>query len=267
MNKKILLMLSLILPLLLTISVVGIAPVFADDVSVTFDVDGHLVIEHSSEDSSSWHPGEIGQTNTFEGTGSFIGAYSGYTGNYGSLSTYVNAEANSWAQLEVTDYQNFNVLSANHIYNTEGFFSAGAQGDGAELNLKMIGSMYVWSEATNPYSQPALFGEDIYKHLQVNQSDVVQTDLGLAVDTTEGTATLYNSNIWGWGISESGSGYTNYAGGTRTVTATGTGSYMQTGFGLDYLEFNGFVAPSGGSLILSGGFASGLTGTYSMSGN
>jgi len=240
----------------------------ASNLTVTFDIEsGTLTVIHTGKDTTFWHPGQIGEVNQFDAAGDFEGTYIGQTsGPYGGLFSRVNAESDSWASFWAQDWQHFNVLSGNHIYNTDGYFAAWASGDPAEMNMKFVGSMYVWSEATNPYYEPCLLGSSIGKHAVVTQSGVLEGDLLLAVSTT-GFATLQNSNIWGWGISEGGSAYTNYGGGTRSVSATGNGIYQQNGYGKDHLRFNGLEFPSGGYVSLTGYFIGGISGTYDMEGD
>jgi len=240
-------------------------------VEVEFSVtDGFVGINARGIDSSFWHTGEVGQNNIFTGTGSFTGTYRVVGGNYGSLQTFINVASSSSASFDMQEQIFFNILSANHIYNVEGFFEAWASGDdGVEMNLKSIGSMYVWSEATNPYSEPPLQGQYIGKMALVwdwDESDAPQAYLWLDV-STDGSATMSNSNIWGWSISESGSATTNYAGGTRTVSATGDGYLYQEAYGEDYLTFNGATLPGGGYASLGIDFDSGITMTYQMTGN
>jgi len=64
-------------------------------VDADFDVPGggYLRIQATGFDHSTWHPGAIGQQNTFEGWGGFGGTYDSYDGSFGALSTYVNAAA------------------------------------------------------------------------------------------------------------------------------------------------------------------------------
>jgi hypothetical protein len=163
-----------------------------------------------------------------------------------------------------------NVLSANHEYGLVGNYRAIADGTNAAMNLKSIGwgaSPGGWQEATNPYSNPPLQGQVIGKYLDLYKNGDMVAQLTLLV-TTDGTATMNNSNIWGWGISEgtsqSGSAFTNYGGGNRTVTSTGTGTYTQTGSGENVLNFNGFNMPAGGNASVILNFLNGLNGTYTM---
>lgn len=191
---------------------------------------GSVVITATGIDASTWHPGAVGQVNNFTASGEFTVQYDAYAGSYGSLQTYVNASSTLGATFTMTDAHDFNILSANHNYNTTGVFYARATGVDAEMNLKSIGSMYVWSEATNPYSQPALQGSYIEKDYQMYTSSVLTATMNLTVVTT-GSAHLHNSNIWGFGGWEDGSISTNYgsktSGNIRTVHATGAGSATQ----------------------------------------
>jgi len=253
-------------------SMISIPVMGGNIVNANMDVGfGNVNITATGFDSSTWHPGSIGQQNQLMATGGFIGTYSVNQGNYGSLNSYVNL--NSYpggADFVFQDYQDFNVLSANHTNNVEGTFYARAAGnnDQVAMNLKSVGSMYVWSEATNPYSAPSLQGNYIAKEVTTKKDGILKTDLGLSV-STDGLATMSNSNIWGWTNGETGTSSTNYSGGIRNVTATGSGQLVQFGLGTNSLTYNAdYVLPGGGSA--TGGivsFNNGLNGTYSMSAN
>ena len=276
MNKKMVSLLVLFGALLIILATSNATPVHALEVDVDgsnvssttiiFDIDsGSINITASGIDTSSWHLGSVGQRNMFLGSGNFTGTYVVKEGSYGSLWAGINVDASSSANFAFEDFLDFNVLSANHIYNTEGWFGSYAMGDGATMNLKSVGSMYVWSEATNPYWKDPIGGNLIGKYALVNQSDVTQAFLNINVNTT-GYATMDNSNIWGWGIGEAGSASTNYNGGTRTITATGSGTIYQEGYGKDYLQFNGYISTTGGHMVTSGVFFDNGTfsGTYVM---
>lgn len=236
-------------------------------VDMTMNVDsGVVVVNTNGIDSSTWHPGAVGQANGFAGVGGFSGTYKVYGGNYGALEAQINAASKpGGADFQFGDTLYFNVLSANHINNVIGDFSAHASGiDGnVAMNLKSVGTMYVWSEATNPYSQPALQGNLIEKGAIVTKN-AVPVAQGYLLVSTNGLATIYNSNIWGWGIGETGTLTTNYGGGTRNVSATGSGVYNQAGFGQNYMTYNGFTLPGGGTLTTTGPFNSGLSGVYQI---
>jgi len=218
-------------------------------------------------DTTFWHPGQVGQSNSFVGQGLWSGTYSSSTnGNYGILNSYVNANANSGgADFVMTDTQYFNIMSGNHNNNVVGNFYAHANGTDNQvaMNMKSVGSMYVWSEATNPYSTAPLSGSLIEKEVWTTKNGSPNTDLYVGVQTN-GTATMSNSNIWGWTNGETGTSSTNYGGGTRTVSATGSGQVMQTGSGAHSLSFNGFAFGAGNALF-SGSFTGGMSGTYNMS--
>jgi len=246
------------------------SPVLAVAVPVV-DVDmdvgsGTVSLTTNGFDSSAWHPNAVGETNSFVGMGGFTGTYTAYEGSYGALSTYAHVNSYSGgADLVMTDTQNFNVLSANHINNVVGSFYAHASGNDNQvaMNLKSIGSMYVWSEATDPYWSPALQGSLIEKSVSTTQNSILKTNLYLGVTTT-GLATMSNSNIWGWTNGETGTSSTNYGGEIRTVSATGNGAITQAGFGANSLTFNGFTFGAG-TASFSGSFTGGMSGTYSMS--
>ena len=237
-------------------------------VSVDMNLDNANVNTYADgKDTTTWHTGVVGETNSFTGAGYFSGNWHSSTnGNYGILGSFVNVNSKpSGADFELTDSQDFNVMSGNHVNNVVGGFYAHASGttDQVAMNLKSIGSMYVWSEATNPYSNPPLRGNVIEKEVWTTKNTVPNTHLYLGV-STDGIASMSNSNIWGWGIGEKGEPTTNYGGGTRTVTATGAGSCQQDGFGANSLNFNGFSFGGGGSASLSGSFSNGMSGTYNM---
>ena len=277
MNKKMVSLLVLFGALLIILATSNATPVHALDVEVdgsdvstttiTFDVDdGSITITATGIDTSSWHTGDVGHENQFRAEGSFTGTYSVSQGTYGGLGAFINADASSDADFYFEDYLDFNVLSGNHIYDTEGWFGAMALGDGATMNLKSVGSMYVWSEATNPYWKDPIGGNVIGKYAYVEQDGDSEVYLEIYVET-EGYATMDNSNIWGWGIGETGTATTHYNGGTRYISATEDGYIYQEGFGNDFLEFYGLIFDGGGAWIAEGYFFDGLSGTYSMEGN
>jgi hypothetical protein len=256
---------ALAIALALALSVVA-AVIPPDDVTVNMDVvAGAVDIKVNGVDGSAWHPGSIGETNEFVGLGGFVGTYKATEGNYGSLNSFVNVNSYaSGANFVLTDYQDFNVLSANHINNVEGYYMAHAYGNdnNVAMNLKSVGSMYVWSEATNPYSSAPLQGSLIEQQVRTTQSDVLKTQLYLGVNTN-GLATMSNSNIWGWTNGETGTSSTNYGGGTRTVTVTGAGTVQQNAFGATGVTFNGFTFGAG-TVSMIGDFTGGMSGTYAM---
>jgi hypothetical protein len=224
-------------------------------------------------DISTLHNGQVGQDIGLFATGGFQGTLTVNQGNYGILSTFVNVNSATYgvgADLQFSDHQIFNVMSGNHTNNVEGYFYAEAAGNNGnvQMNLKSIGSMYSWHEATDPYSANPLQGTYIEKEVWTKQNGVLKTDLGLLVNTT-GLATMSNSNTWGWTNGETGTSNTNYGGGTRNVSATGTGALTQYGYGTNNLTFNcNYTMPGGGTV--GGGlwnFNNGISGTYSMSGN
>lgn len=277
MNKKIVILgflVALSMYLIFTTTPAYAVEVDVDGSGVTtttidFDVDsGSINITASGIDTSVYHTGSVGQRNTFLGSGDFIGTYSVSQNQYGALDARINTDASSWASFDFEDYLDFDVLSGTVTHNEEGWFGAFASGNGATMNLRSVGSMYVWSEATNPYWEDPIGGNTIEKWALLTESGVWQGYLDILV-ITSGYATMDNSNIWGWGIHETdytgqGRAFTNYAGGTRTITATGSGYFYQEGYGKDYLNFNGIEFLGGANMILSGPFSGGLSGTYSM---
>ena len=258
-----------------TVKAVNVS-VDGDDVTkttITFDVDsGSLLIHAEGIDTTHWHEDEIGNINDFLGKGSFTGTYSVTQNAYGGLQGYINTESKSGADFDLSVYSDLDVLSANHIKGIEGYFSAWASGEDAEMNMKLIGwgpSPGGWQEATNPYSEPCLLGSNIGKELGMTVDEELEACIGIRVDLAD-SATMYNDlTAWGWGISESNGGTvtTSYDGRTRTITATGSGSFTQYGFGKDYLRFDGKELLNGGGLTLSGSFDDGLSGTYDMAAN
>lgn len=237
----------------------------------TMNVSGaNLFINSAGVDTTVCHPGTAGQWNDFRGVGDFTATYSTSTnGNYGILGSYINATSGAGgATFQMWDTQDFNIMSGNVVNNVVGGFYAEAYGTDNQvaMNLKSVGSMYVWSEATNPWSAPALRGNYIEKWVQTTQNTVLKTDLWMRVNTS-GIANISNSNIWGWTNGQTGTSSTNYGGGTRTVSATGTGTYDQAGYGANQLNFNGFTLPAGGSINVIANFVGGFSGTYSMNAN
>jgi len=242
--------------------------VFAGDiVDVTMDVSsGTVDITAQGFDHTTWHPNQVGEINTFTGMGGWSGNYRVNEGSYGILNSFVNVNSYEYgADFVMTDTQYFNVMSGNHINNVVGGFYAESAGDNDQvtMNLKSIGSMYVWSEATNPYSLAPLRGNYIEKNVWTTVNGVPNTNLDLWVSTS-GVATMSNSNIWGWTNGETGTSNTNYGVGTRSVSATGSGNFNQYGFGDSSLTFNGFTFGAG-TVSMGGSFTGGMSGTYSMS--
>ena len=244
---------------------IGIASA-SNVVDVDMDVNsGSVDIATNGFDHSTWHPGSIGETNTFSGLGDFEGNYHASEGSYGKLNSFINVNSDVFgAEFIMTDYQDFNILSANNNRNVEGYFSAYAGGsDNVAMNLKSVGSMYVWSEATN--GGIALQGNLIEKRAWTTKDDIPKSGIYLEVGTT-GLASISNSAAWGWTNGGIGSSSANYNGGTRTIIATGDGTYLQQGFGANSLNFNGFDFGAG-SAELSATFFGGMSGTYAMSSN
>ena len=241
--------------------------VLAADLSLTFDMNsGIITVQNDGNDASTWHPGAIGQSSGFVAVGDVIGTYDSTEGVYGKLATYVSAYTDvGGGMFHATDYMNFNVLSANHNYNTEGYFTAHAEGAYAEMNMKFIGSMYVWSEADDGGINN-LVGQNIYKTADVYQNNVCEGSIGIGI-VTDGQAYMDNQNAWGFGIGEHGTVTADYNSGVNYIGSTGTGIYTQTAFGKDYLEFNGIVLNGGGSASIIGGFTGGYADTFTMAGN
>lgn len=225
---------------------------------------GNLQISSAGKDITTWHPGIIGQTNDVVAQGGYTATVvNNSSGTYGIMSTFVNAASKpGGADITMTDMQDFNIMSANHTNNVVGQFQAYAAGtdDQVAMNLKSVGSMYVWSEATN--GGPGLRGSQIGKLAVVNVGGTPTAGMSMDVNTS-GVATIQNSNIWGWGVSESGQATTNYNGGTRSLTATGTGLYTQLASGTSLLNFNGGTS-GGGNASLIWNFAGGLNQPYNM---
>jgi len=116
------------------------------------------------------------------------------------------------------------------------------------MNMKVVGSMYVASEATNPYSAYCLRGQWIEKEWQVWKAGELAPEGYIYYGiNTDGVAEMHNSNIWGWGVNDEGKVYTNYGGGTRTADATGTGALSFDLFGQDNANATiAVVMPGGG---------------------
>lgn len=280
--KKFIRVLGIALVLALIASMAFGSIALADDPLVSVVVDtpsGDVTVTATGLDTSTWHPGSTGQIDTFHATGGFTASFTSSVGAYGKLHTSVNADGayGAGATFQLDSYQDFNVLSANHINNVEGSFTAfaGANDNDVAMNLKTAGSMYVWSEATNPSRAPGLMGEFIYKFSQVDVNSVITAWLYQSVGT-DGTANMHNSNIWGWSIGETGTLTTNYGSGTRDVSATGDGTFILDGAGNNELTMNGFIAtssgsstvlgtlPAGGAITTIFNFVNGMTGDYSM---
>ena len=249
---------------MLAVFFIAIGSVSGATVDIDMDVNGGMVdITTNGIDHSTLHTGDIGQTNTFYGIGGFKGNYKSTEGSYGRLGSYINVDSKvNGADFVMTDYQDFNVLSGNHNYNVEGNFYARASGNDGNvaMNPKSVGSMYVWSEATN--GGIALQGSVIEKEAWTTKDSTLKSRVYLGV-STDGLASISNSAAWGFGNYESGTSTSNYNGGTRTVTATGDGIFTQIGLGANSLAFNGFDFGAGAA-TLSANFVGGMFGTYTM---
>lgn len=254
-----------------------------DSVNLAFNATGTLGITtqgftSATPPGSGVTPGALGEINTLYAGGTFQGTYLTSVSNYGILGTYVNANANGGggAAFVMTDHQIFDAMSGNHHNGITGDFFASASGgmSGADylaspdaaINMKSIGSMYVWSEATNGASSP-LQGQMIEKNVSTYQNGNPLSNLYLGVQTT-GIATMSNSAAWGWATRESGA-TTHYDSGTRSVSATGTGTLVQNAWGANGWTYTASYTSGGGG---GGGggvwnFTGGITGTYSMSSN
>jgi len=255
--------------------VMAVPTVFAGETHIVFDQDsGTTVITTVGIDTSGYHTGQTAQVNTFIYSGNVEGTYDSFeynnpTNSFGKLNTFISAKTDGGGGgFQVNEYMDFNILSANHIYNTEGFFTAGASGAYAEMNMKFIGSMYVWSEADDSGAN-CLIGQNIWKNAWVNQSNVLQGEIYIGI-TTDGQAQMWNAGDWGFGIGEHGTVTADYGSGLNYISATGSGTYSQWVYGNDYAEINGIVLLGGtGGLPFGfgGPFFGGLTGTYTMEGN
>ncbi len=226
--KKFKFIIPFLLVIVMLFAINGMA--LAADPVVSIDVvspgGGDLDITTTGIDSSAWHPGEVGEVNTFSAEGQFTVSYDSYSGSFGKLSTFVNAASVTGGAFLMTDTQNFDILSANHNYGTTGVFTALAESSDsvAGMNLKSIGSMYVWSEASN--GGVGLSGQYIAKQYNMTTNNVLTSTMTISA-ITDGLASIWNSAAWGFGANENGTITTNYSGGTRSLTATGTGMYQQ----------------------------------------
>ena len=269
MNKKILLMLSLAVFMAMLLMT---NPVKAGDVHITFDSgSGTTTITTVGKDATTWHPNQVGEVNTFTYSGDVKGTYDSEEGVYGRVNTWIHAYTDSGGgSFFVQDYQDFDVLSANIIYGFEGYYEAWASGSYAEMNMKFIGHSTGFQEATDPYWQEALIGSNIGKYAEVNQSGVLQGKIYFEVVTNE-TAWMKQPQSWGWSISGSSVGQvsTEYSGyiDPREIYATGSGMFIESGYGKDYLEFENKVFLSGGTYSATGVFNDGMSGTYHLLGN
>jgi len=243
----------------------------AETVNANMDVNnGMVTIIATTYDHSTWHPGSAGGQETLTGVGSFTGTYKVSEGNYGALYGQVNlGDKGAGAIFTLSGTIDFDVTSANHNRGTYTNYYFEANGNNAAMNLKTVGSMYVWSEATNPYWQPPLQGNYIEKYVEsIKKSDSSTIGLTNIWVGTDGTATMSNSNIWGFGANENGKVTSHYggSGNTRTVTASGTGRYYQEAYGVNGVTFNGFTFGPGSNPIMTAPFSGGMSGNYEMTG-
>jgi hypothetical protein len=269
MKKVIGIALVLALAVMLVPSAVFAAdPVF----SAVMDVaSGKVDITVKGFDTSTWHPGVLGETNTFSGLGGFSGSYKAYDGPFGALNSYINVKSYAGgANFVMTDKHDFDIISGNGSSHVVGDFKARAAGDDANviMNMASIGTMYIWSES-EVYSYPPLFtnsglqGGLIEKSLTTTQGATILGDLYMGCTTT-GLAKSGGNNSWGWGDVQGGTATANYGGSPQTMLATGSGDYLQTAFGKNYLNFNGDIAGGGGTGYYSFHFNDGFTKPYNM---
>lgn len=218
---------SVFIAMVMLFAVSGVA--LATDPIVSVDIvspgGGDVTVTTTGKDASTWHPGQVGEVNTFRAEGGFTASYDAYTGNYGALNTFVNASSTTGARFTMIDTHSFHILSANYAVGTVGTFKALAESlTNVAMNLKSIGSMYVWSEASN--GGVGLSGTHIAKQYDMNTGGPLTATMTIEAYATNG-ASISNSAAWGFGGWESGTISTNYNGGTRSLTASGIGSYMQ----------------------------------------
>ena len=278
MKKRILgiaLVVAMLASLLLGSTVLAADPIVS--INVFSPGNGDVTVTTTGTDSSGFHPGEVGEVNTFIASGAFTASYDSYAGNYGSLRTYVNASTTTGASFWLRDTFDFHILSANNPVSTVGTFTAIAEGTTANMNLKTVGSMYVWSEATNPWSQPGLSGTHIAKQLDMNTGGPLTATMLVEVNAVNG-ASISNSNIWGLGADKNGGITTNYSGGARSITANGSGTYQQyisagtnatsnTTAVVDGNPVNVTTTlPAGGAINTILNFLGSMSSTYSMNG-
>ena len=285
--------------------VMGMGMVSADtDIDIGADLDtgssldtsfyvpgGTVDIDIRGYSSWSYQAGNLASRHTFHGEGDFKGDFDTSShGTHGYLSSYVNAESNGQAKFTVYGMQDFDVSSGNHNRNTVGEIEACAFGsDKAEMNLKLVGSMYIYKDATNPWNKNPVYGEgsdyDVYHLTRITDKGAdgqlgTEDDSVIGFGITEfwrststhgtgtGSATFSYNNIWAHYTDEDGK--MDIPGGgseSMTATATGTGSYYQEGYGKNNLVYNGLSMPGGGLMITKGTFYDGFSGNPSIHAN
>jgi len=243
----------------------------------TFDVNlgaAHFTV--NSLDTSTLHTGAIGSTTMYDMVGGFHGDVTVNSGGfYGTQGAYYHLQAYPiGADLMVRASQDFHITSGNWPVTTVAFYTAHAAGpdQNTMINGAYSASMYVGSEATNPYWLACLQGAVIEKEGYITTGGIQTAYAYIGVAAT--LASFSNSNIWGMGFSADGTVTTHYdgLGNVRTYSATGPGQVTVDGFGSTLGTVALTLTTSGGPW--SAGvdalgrptifFSNGATGTYTI---
>ncbi len=207
----------------------------------------------------------------FEGFGSFGGNFnSAEQGNY--LDTNVLVGANSWASFSFSGYQELSGYTSNSVV-----IDTFAYGEDTLMNNRFDNSNYIvqlervdtgldFLSASNEYGIGWRMMIDDGEDSSAGASVELYGDGSGAFDTNQWHSTSIGSYGWGNPDSISAPSLPSYYTPTNTVSATGEGQFIQTGYGDNSLEMNGFVFGSGTGTFVAN-FDGGFSGTYTTRAN
>lgn len=243
-------------------------PVLATSVHVQYGMDSGTVSTYVDETSGNSH-------SEFHGTGDVNGDLWSDDQSYGMLQTDVLASGAGGTDLQFIATQIF-----PNGGSTYGEIYAGGS-DTAYMNARMQSSGYVFEmerhlSNSNPIvSASGASGYGLYHELQTNTSGGMNAQSTIQLGGSGSGS--FDMNQWhASGVSSYGWGGPNnvntpsppgYYTPTLTVSATGSGQYMQTGLGLNSLTYNGFSMPGGGSASTFANFGGGFSGTPQVNAN
>jgi len=217
---------------------------------------------------------EISADNTE--AGSHFYGIGGFSGNFNSVETLVNyldtnvlVESTTGANLFFNGFQELSGYTNNKVT-----FESFAGGDTALMNNRFDNSHYVVQLARVDTSKDFLSASGSNYGIgwrnaisdDADESSYAQVELygdGTGVfDTNQWHPTSIGRYGWGSPDSISAPDIQGYYTPTNTVSATGNGQFVQSGFGENSLEMNGFIFGSGTgtfTAIFNGGFSGAYT--------
>jgi hypothetical protein len=255
-------------------------PVFASpppgpDVSVTAisPGGGNITVTASSIDTSAFHTGQVGGVSTFNAQGAFTIGYTADAGNFGALTTDVNASSltGGIAQFTLNDSQNFNVLNATDNTNTSGTYTALVNNS---ANVSDSAGMYLasydwgpstggWQEASNssPTYGVGLTGTYVGEQYALSTNAILTAFVSVSATASNG-ASIGNPVAWGMGVTNAGTSITtNYGDSTNTLTASGSGIFTQYVSANNSATSNATMVVDGNPVVVGGSLPVGGTMT------